>query len=218
VALRADLSQLIVFLLVFCRVGGVLALAPVIGSQRVPVRIKAALALAISLALAPCAGPAPACRDAITIALAAGGEVALGLAIGFGARLIFSAIQIAGEMADAQSAFGFAGIVAPDTGERNSVIGQLQTAVASLIFLAADGHHYRAHFQIVALGFFISQADLKIARIAADVGHLRLHIKVNQWIVVNLLQNVLQQNLGVSPFQGAIDVSQIAAQLGGLLH
>lgn len=139
--LRADLSQLVVFLLVFCRVGGVLALAPVIGSQRVPVRIKAALALAVSLALAPCAGPAPGCRDTIAVALAAGSEVVLGLAIGFGARLIFSAIQIAGEMADAQSAFGFAGIVAPDTGERNSVIGQLQTAVATLIFLGADGHH-----------------------------------------------------------------------------
>ena len=67
-AVHADLSQIVVFLLVFCRVGGVLALAPVIGSRRIPVRVKAALALAVSLVLAPGAGPAPGCRDTITVA------------------------------------------------------------------------------------------------------------------------------------------------------
>ena len=115
--------------------------APLIGSARVPARLKAGLALAISLVLAPVAGQSTSPSGALALALAAGGELLLGLAMGFGASLIFSAIQMAGEMADMQSAFGFAGIVSPQTGERNSVIGQLQMSVAWLVFLAADGHH-----------------------------------------------------------------------------
>jgi flagellar biosynthetic protein FliR len=135
-----DLSRLAAFLLLFCRVGGVLVAAPLVGSQRVPARLRAALALAISVVLAPTAGSAPPCEDTTTLALAIGRELLIGLAIGFGANLIFAAIQMAGELADLQSAFGFAGMVSPQTGERSSVIGQLQMSIAWLIFLAADGH------------------------------------------------------------------------------
>ncbi len=136
-----NLNNLALFLLLFCRVGGTMIAAPLIGSTRIPARLKAGLALAISLVLAPVAGDSAPPPGAIALALAAGSEILLGLAMGFGASLIFAAVQMAGEMADMQSAFGFAGIVSPQTGERNSVIGQLQVSVAWLIFLAANGHH-----------------------------------------------------------------------------
>ena len=139
--LTIDMGQMAGFLLLLCRVGGVLATAPLVGSKRIPMRLKAALAVAVTLVLAPIAGRAPECESAVAMGLAAGGEVLLGAAMGFGARLIFAAIQMAGEMADMQSAFGFAGVVSPQTGERMSVIGQLQMSVAWLIFLAGDGHH-----------------------------------------------------------------------------
>lgn len=140
-----DLSQITGFLLLACRVAGVTAVAPLVGSQRLPMRVKAALALAISAVLAPCAGPAPECGGAVEMGLTAAGELALGLAIGFAAKLIFATVQMAGEMADMQSAFGFAGVVSPQTGERVSVIGQLQMSVAWLVFLGADGHHVVLH-------------------------------------------------------------------------
>ena len=136
-----NLNHIALFLLLFCRVGGTMIAAPLIGSTRIPARLKAGLALAISLILAPVAGDSAPPPGAIALALAAGSEILLGLAMGFGASLIFAAVQMAGEMADMQSAFGFAGVVSPQTGERNSVIGQLQVSVAWLIFLAANGHH-----------------------------------------------------------------------------
>jgi len=144
-SISIDLSQLTTFLLLACRVAGVTAVAPLLGSQRVPMRVKAALALAISAVLTPSAGPARECDSIVEMALAAVGEVALGAAIGFAAKLLFAAVQMAGEMADMQSAFGFAGVVSPQTGERVSVIGQLQMSVAWLIFLGADGHHVVLH-------------------------------------------------------------------------
>lgn len=139
--LTLDLSALTTFLLLACRVAGVTMVAPLLGSQRMPSRLKAALALVISLALAPVTATEGEVGSALEMALAAGSELLFGAAMGFGARLIFAAIQMAGEMADMQSAFGFAGMVSPQTGERHSVIGQLQMAVAWLIFLGADGHH-----------------------------------------------------------------------------
>ena len=136
-----DLSNIALFLLLFCRVGGTMIAAPLIGSARIPARLKAGLALTISLVLAPVAGDSAPPPGAIALALSAASEIILGLAMGFGASLIFAAVQMAGEMADVQSAFGFAGVVSPQTGERNSVIGQLQVSVAWLIFLGANGHH-----------------------------------------------------------------------------
>ncbi len=129
------------YLLLLCRAAGVMVMAPLVGSRRVPMRMKAALAAMVALVLAPVAPRAPVSGSAVEMGMAAVGELALGIALGFGARLIFAAVQMAGEMADMQSAFGFAGMVSPQTGERASVIGQLQMSVAWLIFLAADGHH-----------------------------------------------------------------------------
>jgi flagellar biosynthetic protein FliR len=140
-ALTIDLSHIAGFLLLLCRVSGVMMVAPLVGSNRLPMRLRAALALTVSVVLAPVAGQPPGCETALAMGLAACAELLLGLAIGFAAHLIFAAVQMAGEMADLQSAFGFAGIVSPQTGERTSVIGQLQMSVAWLIFLGADGHH-----------------------------------------------------------------------------
>ncbi len=134
-------AKLTAFLLVFCRVGGVFIAAPLVGSQRLPARLKAALALTISIILAPIATSGPSCSDSASMLIAIGRELLLGLALGFGASLIFATIQMAGELADLQSAFGFAGLVSPQTGERSSVIGQLQMSIAWLIFLGADGHY-----------------------------------------------------------------------------
>ena len=136
-----DADQLMRVLLLFCRVGGVMLVAPVFGSERVPAQVKAALALMIALVLTPVAGPVPDNGTAIAIGLATASELMIGLAIGFGAKLIFVAVTMAGELADLQSGFGFAGMVSPQTGDHVSVIGQLQMSVAWLIFLGANGHH-----------------------------------------------------------------------------
>jgi len=144
-ALSLDQIQLTRFLLLFCRVGGVMVQAPLVGSERAPARLKAALAMMIALVLTPVAGPVPEFDGAVAIGLAAAGELLVGLAIGFGAKLVFAAVSMAGELADLQSGFAFAGMVSPQTAEHTSVIGQLHMSVAWLIFLGANGHHMVLH-------------------------------------------------------------------------
>jgi len=153
---HVDMAQVMRLLLLFCRIGGVMIVAPLFSSEHVPARARAALALMIAVALAPVSGPAPEVATPVAIGLATAGELMIGLAIGFGARLIFVAVNMAGELADLQSGFGFAGMVSPQMGENVSVIGQLQMSVAWLIFLAANGHH------IVLKGLSASLAALPL--------------------------------------------------------
>lgn len=140
-----DPSHLVSFFLVLCRVAGVLAVAPLLGSERLPARMKAALGLAVAFVLMPAAGARAQAAGAPALALLAAGELVVGLAIGFGARLVFAAVNAAGELADLQAGFGFAGILSPQSGEHASIIGQLQMALAWLIFLGANGHHVVLH-------------------------------------------------------------------------
>jgi flagellar biosynthesis protein FliR len=136
-----DLSQLTTFVLLLSRISGVFITAPMVGSERVPARIRLMLGLLVAVAMGALVTKPPVFTNNLELALAIGGEVMLGLALGFGARLIFIVVQMAGELADGQAGFGFAGMVSPDTNERISVIGQLQMALTWLIFLAANGHH-----------------------------------------------------------------------------
>lgn len=168
------LPELARYLLLLCRTSGVLMVAPLVGSERLPSRVKLALAATTALVLAPAAGPVPEADGAGYMALQAAGEVVVGLTIGFAARMVFAAVQIAGEMADTQAAFGFAGVVSPDAGERTSVIGQLQMAVAWLVFLAANGHHIvleglAASLSAVPLGTGVGFSAPVLTRAAAGL-------------------------------------------------
>lgn len=140
ITITVEVDSVVRLLLVACRITGALLLAPLVGSERLPARVKIVFALALSLLISPTL-PRPELHPGAWLAAAAMGELALGLGLGFAARLVFAAVQMAGEMADAQAAFAFAGVVAPETGERVSVIGQLQMAVAWLIFLGCRGDH-----------------------------------------------------------------------------
>lgn len=96
--------------LVFLRVGAAMALLPAFGEQSVPQRIRLVATLAFTAIVAP------AVVDRMPPAVgfaAAGAEVAAGLIIGVGLRLLVVALQVAGTVA-AQSAslsqlFGGAG-------------------------------------------------------------------------------------------------------------
>lgn len=87
-------------LLVFLRVGAVMALLPAFGEHSVPARVRLVLALAFTLVIFPAVArhlpPDPTLTDAMI-------EVGAGLTLGIGLRLLILALQFAGSIA-AQSA------------------------------------------------------------------------------------------------------------------
>jgi flagellar biosynthetic protein FliR len=69
-----------------------------------------------------------------------GGEVMAGVAIGFAVQIGFSAALLAGETISNAMGLGFAGMVDPQTGQQNPMLGQFLTILATFLFLAIGGH------------------------------------------------------------------------------
>jgi len=125
----------------FARIMGYISADPVLGNRSVPIRLKIGLALAISVAIAPTLGPLPPIDPASPIGLAIlAQQIFIGVAIGFAVRVIFAAIEMAGQMIGLQMGLGFATFFDPQTSAQVPVIGQYLGLMAILVFLSLNGH------------------------------------------------------------------------------
>lgn len=123
------------------RLLGLIAAAPLFNSRGIPVRIRLALGLAIAMAVVPALPPMPAIPAGSWLALTMlAREAALGIAIGFTLRLVFSAVDMAGELIGLQMGLSFATFFDPEAGGQTIVLGEFLGLLASLIFLGLDGH------------------------------------------------------------------------------
>ena len=127
-------------MLVFCRVGAVMALMPGFGEQLVPARIRLVLTLAFTAIVAPAVLPQIGPSDGrLFLPLAV--EVVAGLAIGLGLRLFVMALQMAGIMiAQATSLAQLFGGLGP---EPQPAIAHL-LVIGGLALAVASGLHVRA--------------------------------------------------------------------------
>ena len=124
----------------FVRVLALFSSAPLLSHKGFPIRARVASAGAISVVVAPFAG-VPA---GVSLATMAGlglvaQQVAVGLCIGFAARLLFALFEIAGELVGLQMGFSFAGFFDPHGGTQSAVGSWLNT-LALLLFVAMNGH------------------------------------------------------------------------------
>ena len=131
------------FLFVLLRVGALIMFFPILGSPQVPGRIKIGLILFISIAVFPVvrATPMHDPRSLFELVVNLFSEITIGLAVAYTARLIFTAVQIAGTVVDFQMGFGVVNVIDPQTETQVSVTAQFQNILAILFFLALDAHH-----------------------------------------------------------------------------
>src|SRR5579862_7360545 len=95
----AALSLVPVFLLVFFRLAGMALFAPLFGSAQIPKRIRLMLILFIALGMVGSVKPPAQLPDNTwDTAIAIGGEMCFGLAMGMIMSFIFIACQWAGEI------------------------------------------------------------------------------------------------------------------------
>ena len=126
----------------FMRIGAMLFAAPVFGARMVPVRVRLILALVLSWILAPAvAGDIPAIESlSMTGLLVSIQQIVIGLAMGFTLQMVFAATVIAAQSMAMSMGLGFATAVDPQNGVQVPVIGQYYVVLATLIFLALNGH------------------------------------------------------------------------------
>lgn len=136
-------GQLGFFLLIFTRVSGIFTTAPIFGSRNLPVYVKAGVSLLIAYMLMPMVySPAAAIPDQLLrYALVVAGEFLLGLILGWVCSLIFSAVQMAGQLLDMQIGFGIVNVLDPQFGQQIPLVGNFKYILALLTFLVTNGHH-----------------------------------------------------------------------------
>jgi flagellar biosynthetic protein FliR len=131
------------FLLVSLRAGCILYFCPPWDSSFIPAQIRVFSILGLSLAITPAVSPFlpqfPASWSAGVFLVIR--EFLIGLGFGLVFRFISAGIEMAGNLVAIQMGFGMATVLDPQTQAQNTLLAQLLVLVATLIFLAMNGHH-----------------------------------------------------------------------------
>jgi flagellar biosynthetic protein FliR len=123
------------------RILGLVAVAPVFGNTAVPILIKTTLGVLLAAIVAPTLPAVPAVDPTSWAGiLIVAQELLIGVAMGFAMRLVFAAIEFAGEVASTTMGFSFATFFDPTSAGRSSAISQFLALVATMAFLAMNAH------------------------------------------------------------------------------
>lgn len=136
------LTEVLGFLLVVCRVGGLFVLAPGFSASMIPSRIKLMLAMALSLALMPIAVHGQTVPlDAGAYAMLMLKELGVGLIFAFPMALVGAAVQAGASLLDTLIGFSFSSILDPVNNQQTAILGQFYSLFAVLVLLMSGGDH-----------------------------------------------------------------------------
>ncbi|MDH5480929.1 MAG: flagellar biosynthetic protein FliR [Nitrosomonas sp.] len=135
-------TLLITFFWPLTRILSMIASAPILGNPSFPVRAKLGLALMITILVVPTLEqPVPQIDPNSGLGLLVlMQQIMIGAAIGFVMRIIFVAVEMAGEIIGLQMGLGFAIFFDPQNSAQVPLIGRFLGVIASLAFIAIDGH------------------------------------------------------------------------------
>lgn len=152
--LEFSITKLEVFLMVFFRVMALLMIMPVFDNQKILPQFKILISIMIAFVLFPIVEAQnfilPASTAAIFWIILK--EIFIGLVIGFTAKLVFVAVDIAANFAGVQMGFGASSVVDPISNHNTLVISTFQVWLATMIFLSLNGHHL--FFSAIAETFY----------------------------------------------------------------
>lgn len=125
----------------FLRMLGLFTLAPVLSLNAIPRRVRVGLALLVVVAAQPSLPQMPVVAlnstEALMVALQ---QVLIGATVGFAARVIFAAIEFAGEIIGLQMGLNFASFFDPLAGGQSTAVSRFYGTCATWLFVVMNGH------------------------------------------------------------------------------
>jgi flagellar biosynthesis protein FliR len=133
---------LVTFVLVLTRVGGLVMSAPIFGTSDIPVRVRAFLAIALAVLITPLQVHQTSTMptSVIDLGLLMVAELIVGLVLGLGITLLFSGIQIAGQIISQIAGVQLADVINPTFDANVPVFSQILFYVALAVFVITGGH------------------------------------------------------------------------------
>jgi flagellar biosynthetic protein FliR len=171
------------WLLVFLRVSPFLLVLPFFSVANFPVTMRVALGALTSLLLAPLLPPFPLTNLALPSLLGLmAQEVSIGLLMGFVSRMVFYAVDLAGNFVSAELGLNMGVIFNPLEGHSSQVPGTVLFFLASVVMFTLDLHHW------VLVGFQQTYSVLPIGGAALSGALFEVVVKHTSRIFVVALQ------------------------------
>ncbi len=157
-------AWLAAFIFPLTRILALVASTPILGDKAVPLQVKIGLSLLLTVLIAPTLEMQPnidpASGQGLLILLE---QILVGVVMGFAMRIVFTAVEMAGEVAGLQMGLGFASFYDPQNASFLPVLAQFLGVIVSLAFLAMDGHLFvlaalSDSFQIFPIGTAVPSA------------------------------------------------------------
>jgi flagellar biosynthetic protein FliR len=125
----------------FVRVLALFSALPVLGQRTVPVRVRVGLSGLIVVAAQASLPPMPAVAldSALALALIAQ-NVVIGLTLGFAVRVVFAAVEFAGELIGLQMGLNYAGFFDPSSGSQGTATSRFFGTTIAFLFIAINAH------------------------------------------------------------------------------
>ena len=125
----------------FLRALALLGSMPVLGTAPVPARVRIGLAGLIALAAQPSLPAAPAVAlDAPAALLLVAQQAVVGLSLGFAVRLVFAAVEFAGELIGLQMGLNFAAFFDPMSAGTATAVSRFFGTLVAWLFIVINGH------------------------------------------------------------------------------
>jgi flagellar biosynthetic protein FliR len=183
------------FFLVLMRVGAVILALPVLSSRNIPTIAKIGVSALLAFVLTP---TLPANSPAIPTAMASfvlaiAQELLLGLVFAFVVQIVFSGLQMAGQLLGIQMGLNIASTLDPVTqSSQISYVDQLYALLAGMVFLTINGHHatiqaLQASFTLVPVGQFAFNEGVSTDLVSLTVQALIISVRIGLPIIAALL-------------------------------
>ncbi len=125
----------------FLRVLALFSAVPVIAQRGVPTRVRIGLAFVVAFcAQATLPAVAPIALDSAEALLAVLQQVLVGVTLGFAVRVVFAAVEFAGELIGLQMGLNFASFFNPMSGGEQTAVSRFFGVSVAWLFIVTGGH------------------------------------------------------------------------------
>jgi flagellar biosynthetic protein FliR len=139
---QLDPEKFLLFTLVLTRVSGLTMTAPIYGTKDVPLQVRALLAVALALLLAPSQWHVDVAHPGTTLnyLVFVGSELLIGTCLGLGVVILFSGVQLAGQLVGRIGGLMLADVFDPTTESSVPMFSRLLWLVTFSVFVCIGGH------------------------------------------------------------------------------
>ncbi|MDI4633815.1 flagellar biosynthetic protein FliR [Pelomonas sp. V22] len=171
---------------------------PIFSQRNVPMRVRVGLAVFISLAAQPSLPEMPIqpLDSPPLLMMLLAQQLLIGLSMGFAVRVVFAALEFAGEVIGLQMGLNFAGFFDPATGSQGTASARFFGSMVAFLFIAINGHLLLINALVQSFQAFpVGEEPFHFLRVAQPQTWGAEIFRMGLWIALPLVTMLLFVNL-----------------------